>query len=123
MEHPVEHIRLIQKKAVEQAPERLKEFLARTYRLGNASFIYHQSSKEFEADESDYQQWLLSIEDKGFQKQMKEEGFEKGKAILAFKRFVNEKYNIGYDAFLKEHLSKEDYEYHRSVGGRLKERT
>ena len=96
--------------------DNLRDFHARLFRIGNASYIYHQHailSVNNETLKIYYEEWIgelpsnLSVE-------MKKKGFEYCKSALPFTRYVNEREDIGIDEWMKEHLSNEDYQAYKS---------
>ncbi len=64
--------------------------------------------------------WLETLPDH-IQKAMREHGFEFCKTTLPFTRYINEMNDLGMDQWLKEHLSTEDFQYHRTPGEHLRD--
>jgi hypothetical protein len=81
------------------------------FRIGNATYRYHQLATESEPTEEYYFEWLQGLPE-NIRKDMKERGFEGCKNILSFTRYVNERNDIGMDEYLKENLSPEDFKAH-----------
>lgn len=84
------------------------------FKIGNATFRYHQQAKRFEPGEADWNEWIEGLEEP-VKSAMLEKGFEGCKNILAFTRFVNEKNDVGLDAYLKENLSEEDLSAYNKI--------
>lgn len=112
MKHPDEKCNLNQAEFLEKCPPELKEFHARLFRIGNATFCYHQLASNSEPTEEYYFEWLEGLP-KNIRKDMKAKGFEGCKGMLSFTRYVNERNDIGLDDFLKENLTIQDYEQHK----------
>mgnify|MGYP000091353079 CR=1 FL=1 len=108
MKHPSKEVRENQKKFLSKLPEEQREEHARLFRFGNAAYIYHQQSKDFEPTEKDFEMWLNGLP-KNIRTDMETKGFEICKSILSFSRYVMEKNDIGMDEWLKNNLTKEDY--------------
>jgi hypothetical protein len=120
MEHPNKKQRENQKKFLAGLPEDQREEHARLFRFGNAAYIYHHRSEEFEPTETDFEEWLTGLPEV-MQSDMKKKGFEACKSVLSFSRYVMEKNDIGMDEWMKNHLSKSDYkEFHKVIEERKK---
>lgn len=114
MKHPSKEIQENQKKFLSELPEDQREEHARLFRFGNATYIYHLQAKELEPTEKDFEIWLNGLP-KNIRTDMEIKGFEVCKSILSFSRYVMEKNDIGMDEWLKNNLTKEDYnEYCRT---------
>ena len=110
MEHPLEQCRINQKEFLETCPESLRGFHAVTFRIGNATYVYHQLAYDT-SDEilrTYYEEWLEGLPP-GIKEDMKTKGFERGKNALPFTRYVNERNDIGMNEWMQAHLSAEDY--------------
>lgn len=107
MEHPNKEQKENQKKLLAELPEEQREEHARLLRFGNAAYIYHQQSKDFEPTEKDFEEWLVALP-KNVQKDMKNKGFEKCKGVLSFTRYVMEKNDVGMELWMEQHLSEKD---------------
>jgi hypothetical protein len=87
------------------------------FKVGNATFRYHQQARDFNPNEADWNEWLEGLDDP-IKSAMKDKGFEECKSILAFTRYVMEKNDQGLDAYLKENLPPGDLEdYKKLVNG------
>jgi len=115
MVHPDEQIQKKQSDFLNQCPLSEREDHATLFRIGNASYIYHQLAHDTSVNllESYYDEWLDGLPP-NIMKRMKEQGFEKCKSMLPFTRYVNERKNVGMDEWMKEHLSEADYKEYKS---------
>jgi len=111
MKHPEEKYNKNQAKYLEKCSPEQREFHAQLFRIGNATYRYHQLATESEPTEEYYFEWLQGLPE-NIRKDMKERGFEGCKNILSFTRYVNERNDIGMDEYLKENLSPEDFKAH-----------
>ena len=115
MKHPNKEQRENQKKFLAKLPEEQRENHARLFRIGNATYIYHQQAKELEPTKTDFDMWLTGLP-KNIRTDMKIKGFELCKGVLSFTRYVMEKNDIGMEEWLKQNLSKDDYnEYRKTI--------
>lgn len=114
MEHPRKQQRENQKKMLAELPEELREEHARLFRFGNTAYIYHQQAEEFEATETDFEEWLSGLP-KDIRNDMEMQGFELCKGVVSFSRYVLEKNDIGMDRWMEQHLSKDDYKEYRKI--------
>lgn len=87
------------------------------FKVGNATFRYHQQAKDYNPSETDWKEWLGGLGDP-IKSAMEEKGFEECKSILSFTRYVMEKNNQGLDAYLQRNLQADDLiEYNKLVNG------
>ena len=111
MEHPNPEIRNDQKKFLSNLPEDQRDLHARMFRTGNAAIHYHQRAiQSEEPTKDDFKHWLEGLPDT-IRRDMEDKGFEQCKTHLPFTRHVMEHRNIGMDAWMKDHLSEEDYNF------------
>lgn len=61
MKHPNKKNQEYQEKFLSKLSANEREEHARMFRFGNASYIYHQRSKEFKPTQSDFQEWLAGL--------------------------------------------------------------
>ncbi len=115
MNHPNKKQQDNQKKFLDKLSEKEKIWHSRLFRIGNATYIYHNKSIDFEPTEELFKEWISNMENRKIALIMEQKGFEESKRALPFTRYVMEKNDIGYDQFLKENLSDEDYQYHKSL--------
>lgn len=115
MKHPNPKIQENQEDFLNRCPDDEKAFHARLFRIGNASYRYHQLAASANGADMEkyYHEWLEGLPD-NVRAAMKERGFENCKTALPFTRYVNEREDIGMDTWMKEHLSEEDYKAYRS---------
>ena len=117
MIHPNHKAQENQDNFLKQCPESEKEQHAALFHIGNASFIYHRLSDDISVSELElyYLEWLQGLPP-AIRKSMEKHGFEECKSMLSFNRYVNERRDIGMDEWMREHLSKEDYQFYKSGG-------
>lgn len=112
MEHPIYKYRKAQAEYLSLLPEEERENKAREFRIGNASYIYHQQAIPIQEDRliMYYKEWLEGLPP-NISHHMKMLGLETCKTILPFTRYVNERNDIGMRDWMKEHLSASDFNY------------
>lgn len=110
MKHPIEKIQKNQDDFLKRCPDNTKEFHARMFRIGNASYRYHQQANTLndKIAEKYFYEWLEGLPD-NIKADMHAKGFEACKTMLPFTRYVNERCDVGMDDWMKEHLSEEDF--------------
>jgi hypothetical protein len=121
MKHPNKEQQENQEKFLSELPKEQREEHARLFRFGNASYIYHQESEEFEPTETDFNEWLVGLP-KNIRRDMEIQGFELCKGVLSFSRYVMEKNDIGMERWMEQNLSKDDYNAYRKVIEERKEK-
>lgn len=117
MKHPNIECQRKQEEFLKNCSEEEREEQARFFRYGNAAYIYHQLAnvpKNKDSLKLYYEEWLQGLP-ANIAADMKAKGFELCKNTLPFTRYVNERSDKGMDEWMKEHLSKEDYEYYKSL--------
>ena len=90
------------------APED-RRFHELMFMVGNATYRYHLAAKDLDPSEADWKEWIDGLNEP-FKSGMIKEGFEKGKGILAFTRYVMEKHDFGLSDYLKENIDAKDLE-------------
>lgn len=120
MKHPKPEIQKKQEEFLQHCPESERDYHARMFRIGNATYRYHQlaASPNEETLKVYYQEWLNGLPD-NISTDMKKKGFEYCKTVFPFTRYVNERSDVGIDEWMKEHLSPEDFEFLQQQGGEL----
>jgi len=115
MTHPNPRIQKNQQDFLEKCPLSERDFHASLFRVGNASFIYHQMAENVSAKnlESYYQEWLEGLP-ANISKVMKAKGFENCRTMIPFTRYVNEREDFGMDEWMKSNLSEEDYIFYKT---------
>jgi len=118
MKHPNEQKQKSQEEYLKNCPPEEREFNARLFRIGNATYRYHLLATADKEDipEEYFFEWLEGLPEP-IRADMKKKGFEVCKSILPFTRYVNERRDIGLEQWLKDHLSPEDYLYHNGLKG------
>lgn len=108
MTHPDPDKQRQQEEQLRKAPAAQREELAYLFRIGNASYRYHQQTERLQPDKQDWEDWLVGLPTP-MQRNMRARGFEACRSALPFQRFVEELRGEGMDAWMREHLSPEDY--------------
>lgn len=112
MKHPNPEKQKSQEEFLKNCPEEERELHAQIFRTGNAMYVYHMEAMKVK--EKDlifyYQEWLQGLPP-NISEDMKKLGFEYCKTVLPFTRYVNERLDNGLNDWLREHLSKEDFEF------------
>lgn len=117
MEHPDPKCQKIQEEFLKNCPEDEKEFHERFFRIGNAAYVYHQRATSIndKVQEEYYHEWLEGLPET-IRKDMQNKGFGACKTMVPFTRYVNERSDIGINDWMKDHLSKADFEYWLDMG-------
>lgn len=114
MNHPDPQIQQNLEEFLKRCPENQRDFHAMLFRIGNATYRYHQlAASASDIPESYFKEWLEGLP-ANIRVNMEREGFERCKTMLPFTRYVNERRDIGMDDWMKEHLSEEDYSVYNS---------
>lgn len=112
MKHPNPTCQKSQEDFLNSCPEEEREFHAQFFRIGNATYIYHEQAA-FTCEKrlrEYYAEWLQGLP-ANIAGDMKKKDFEQCKNIFPFTRYVNERNDIGLRDWMREHLSQEDYDY------------
>ena len=118
MKHPDPKCQENQEEFLRNCPPEEREFHARNFRYGNAAYIYHQQAnvpKNKDSLKLYYEEWLRGLPPQ-IAADMKEYGLEKCKTMLSFTRYVNERTDVGFDDWMRENLSEDDYAYFKAIG-------
>jgi len=112
MKHPIAEQNKNQRQFLEQLEsDQEREFHAKMFRIGNASYCYYQMAQtEVDLTSEDFKEWLEGLPDI-IKSDMSKKGFESCKTNLSFRRYVLEKSDYGMDEWMKENLSKADFIY------------
>lgn len=157
MRHPIEIHNQNQAELLASLPEEKREWMARMFRIGNATYCYYNRAKDLavfnsgdhnnepagdllgwleqhlnltvgtpepdlpitenqlarELLEIYFDEYLEGLSDDGLRRAEKKAGLEKVKNGFPFRRYVLERHDIGLDAYLRMHLSEEDYAFHK----------
>lgn len=125
MKHPIEKYNQQQAETLASLPEDQREFWARQFRLGNATYCYHAQFKEDSTADLNladevlsvyFEEWLAGLPAESIQTIFRAEGLAKAKRTFPFRRYVLERNDLGMDDFLKKNLSQDDYQYHLGLG-------
>ena len=77
--------------------------------IGKIAVQYYNQVK-FNPTQIDFKLWIESLKEP-MKSDFKKQGLENCKGVLNFKRFILEMNDFGMDEYMKEKLSKEDYEF------------
>lgn len=112
--HPLDQHHQAQLTMLGQLPDMAaRAYHARLFRLGNAAYRYQQLA-EGEVTEDDFQHWLAGLPEK-MRAAMERDGFEKNKHSLPLRRHALERRDIGYNEFMQQQLSAEDWAYEQAL--------
>ncbi|SMO90773.1 hypothetical protein SAMN06265379_11411 [Saccharicrinis carchari] len=122
MKHPIKKIQKNQDDFLKNCPDNMKEFHARMFRIGNASYRYHKQANSLSVKMAKkyFHEWLEGLPD-SITADMRAKGFEACKTMLPFTRYVNERCDAGMDDWMKEHLSEEDFKVWLNQGKETKD--
>lgn len=113
MTHPDPERNKYQREFLEKCPPEERRFHELMFKVGNATYRYHQEVQKFNASEDDWKEWLNGL-DEPMKKDMQNKGFDYCKTIFSFTRYVNEKNDLGLEDYLKKNISQKDLdEYHK----------
>ncbi len=150
MRHPIEKHNERQAEVLASLPDEQREYMARMFRIGNATYSYYNRANElavFDSADSPHQpatdlvewleqhlnfrterrsarellhayweEYLEGLPQDGLRRAEKEAGLDKAKTSFPFRRYLLERHDIGMDEYLRQHLSEEDYAFHRCAG-------
>ena len=107
--HPDPEIQKRQLKFLEACEPDERRFHELVFMVGNVTFRFHQLIKDYEPGEEDWNEWVSGLTEPE-KTLMEEEGFENGKGILAFTRYVMEKNDVGLEQYLRQHIDPKDFD-------------
>lgn len=110
VKHPLEECNRQQEEFVSKASEEQRRFHELFFAVGNASYRYYERTNDFEPSLTDFQEWLEGLPE-NIRLDMSNKGFESCKTVLSFRRYVNEKNDIGMDEYIKNLMGEEYQEY------------
>lgn len=112
--YPLDQYHHAQLTFLRQLPDAVTQaYHARLFRLGNATYRYQQLAQS-EVTEDDFHHWLAGLPEQ-IRAVIEREGFEKNKEALPLRRHALERRDVGYDEFMRQHLSSEDWAYELAV--------
>jgi hypothetical protein len=88
--------------------EQHRRFHELLFTHGNIANRYHSKAYKFEPIEQDWKEYLESCQP-GFRKIMVDMGFEQGRRVLPFTRYVMEKKDVSMDEYVRRHMDPQDY--------------
>lgn len=84
------------------------------FKVGNATYRYHQQAKKFPMTEEIWKQWIEGLQEP-VKSGMQAKGFEECKTVLAFTRYVNELNDLGLDQYLRDNIDPKDLEEYEAI--------
>ncbi len=108
MKHPIEQMNINQEEFLKNLSPEERNFHAQIFRIGNAAYCYHNDAQDLQPTEQDFNEWIEGLPEQ-VKENFKNRGFDDCKGVLSFTRYVNEKNDIGMEAWMKEHLAEEDF--------------
>ena len=117
MKHPNPKYQRKQEEFLKSCPVEHKEYFAANFRIGNAIYVYHEQafSTSDKGLKEYYEEWLQGLPPK-MAVEMKELGIEGCFTMYPFTRYVNERNDLGLRDWLREHLSKDDFDTYMQSG-------
>ena len=117
MKHPNPKYQRKQEEFLKSCPVEHKEYFAANFRIGNAIYVYHEQALSTCDTKLKvyYEEWLQGLPPK-IAVQMKELGIKECFSMYPFTRYVNERNDLGLRDWLREHLSKDDFDIYTQSG-------
>ncbi|MBF9255680.1 hypothetical protein I2I11_20450 [Pontibacter sp. 172403-2] len=114
VKHPEASCNQTQQATLAQLPESQQRFQALFYSYANAVYRYHQAAQEHQPTHQDYEEWLEGLPE-AIRKGMAAKGFEQCRTILSFTRYVNEKHDVGMEAYVCRLMGKQEYQEFKTL--------
>lgn len=112
MTHPDEHINKAQQDFLASCEPDDRQMHELLFKVGNATYRYYMEAKSSSPSEAIWLEWLEGLREP-VKATMKKIGFQGCKSVLPFLRYVNERNDLGLEAYIEANLSKSDYsKYH-----------
>lgn len=107
--HPQARLHEQQVQALQQLPESERAEQAQLLRVGNAAYSYHQLADD-QLTEDDFAHWLAGLPLR-MRQAMATAGFAAAGSSWAFRRHALERRDLGYAAFMQQHLLAQDWDF------------
>lgn len=107
--HPNPEKRKAQSEFLDRCPPEEKRFHELMFMFGNVTYRYHHEAKGYKPSMEDWREWISGLNEP-IKSDMEKRGFEQGRSILAFTRYVMEKNDVGLEEYLKQHIDSKDFE-------------
>lgn len=106
VKHPLAEKNKEQEEFINSLPEQNRKQHELLFSYGNSTYRYYLGAK---GSEEDFKEWLQGLDesDRIF---FESKGFETCKTILPFLRYVQEKKDIGLNAYVRELMGDDDYQ-------------
>ena len=111
MTHPIDKYNQQQADTLATLPADQREYMARMFRIGNAAYRYHHRLAS-EPTEEDFTEFLEGLPQDNIRNTYQAEGFNKAVTSWPFRRYIQEKNDIGMGEFMRQHLSADDYVFY-----------
>lgn len=107
--HPLESCNQEQELFLSQCPMPQRRMHELMFTMGNATYRYHKLATDHNPAENHWREWITGLEEP-VKSGMIKIGFEKGKNILGFTRYVLESNDIGLQEYLEKTVPPADME-------------
>jgi hypothetical protein len=114
IKHPSNHCNIEQEEFLAKCPEDQKRFHELLFNHGNAVWRYHSESSQYTPTPEDFKEWLEGLPN-NIRADMLKKGFNQCKTILSFTRYVNEKNDVGMEAYIKNLFGEDLYNEYREM--------
>lgn len=112
--HPLDHCNRTQEETVQQLPEDRRRFQELFYSYANAVYRYHQEAAAHNPTHQDYEEWLGGLTP-GIASVMAEKGFKECQTMLSFTRYVQEKHDVGQEAYVRGLMGDQEYQEYKTL--------
>ncbi|WP_207536301.1 hypothetical protein [Desertivirga arenae] len=110
VKHPLEECNRQQEEFLSKVSQEERRFHELFFAVGNASYLYYQRATDFDPSFTDFEEWLEGLSE-NVRLDMSKKGFEECKTVLSFRRYVNEKNDIGMEEYIENLMGEEYQEY------------
>ena len=114
VKHPNPAKNKAQEAMLAQFPEAEKRFQELFFSYANAVYRYHQAAAAHEPSHQDYEEWLEGLPE-NVSRDMAAKGFEWCRTVLSFTRYVQEKNDVGLEAYVRGLMGDQEYQEHKAL--------
>jgi hypothetical protein len=114
VKHPLDHCNRAQIETIQQLPEAVRRSQELFYSYANAVYRYHQEAAAHEPTHQDYEEWLEGLPE-NVARGMRARGFEECRTVLSFTRYVQEKNDVGLEAYVRGLMGEEEHEEYKEL--------
>lgn len=111
MKHPIDRYNQQQADTLAALPVDQRDYMARMFRIGNTAYRYHHRLAS-ESTEEDFAEFLEGLPQDSIRNTYRAEGFSEAVTSWPFRRYIQEKSDIGMGEFMRQHLSEDDYVFY-----------